>query len=456
MFEQVRNYFNRKIVENPEWQQIVEEASSSNATATTENNPTPGPNIVEEQNYDWDDIYTANEPVSQGLNQDLQSDQGINDFARRGPIGSAGTVQLHGGITVNGRPAELISIDEDGKAVSFATGEVVDMNENIGSEFRIKRTHDEELADEEEIMQSMARRRKNASAEELAPKKCREPGCTKEFKRPCDLTKHEKTHSRPWKCPIESCKYHEYGWPTEKEMDRHVSDKHSIAPPMYNCLFTPCPYKSKRESNCKQHMEKAHGWQYVRTKTPGSKKGDSKADNGIDETPTPHITYLSTPDRPKSPPSATQPLELHPRFVKYVTDKLETSHESFDDSSEGPLTNRYAYSKDKAVELQAPDEGMLSLNETGSGSYISTPPAHLPPPMSVNATKSATTEPTYTRMARRHLSIEALRAKSIEFELDAVRFIINSLRISFPFTDDHDLYRILRVTKPPSQYPTLI
>ncbi|KAM4060207.1 zinc finger transcription factor ace1 [Hirsutella rhossiliensis] len=123
--------------------------------------------------------------------------------------------------------------------------------------------------DEEEIMRSMARRKRNARPEELAPKRCRELGCNKEFKRPCDLTKHEKTHSRPWKCPYATCKYHEFGWPTEKEMVRHVDDKHLDSPTMFECFFAPCPYKSKRESNCKQHMEKAHGWLRNRNKPDG-------------------------------------------------------------------------------------------------------------------------------------------------------------------------------------------
>lgn len=84
-----------------------------------------------------------------------------------------------------------------------------------------------------------------------------------------DHRKHEKTHSRPWKCSEAGCKYHEYGWPTEKERDRHVNDKHSASPSMFKCQFHPCPYESKRESNCKQHMEKAHGWAYVRSKNNG-------------------------------------------------------------------------------------------------------------------------------------------------------------------------------------------
>ena len=118
---------------------------------------------------------------------------------------------------------------------------------------------------------SMARRRKQDQLY-LEPQRCKEPGCNKTFKRPCDLTKHEKTHSRPQKCPVPTCKYHEYGWPTEKELNRHVFDKHSEHPAMFECHFKPCPYKSKRESNCKQHMEKAHGWVYVRSKSNGPKR----------------------------------------------------------------------------------------------------------------------------------------------------------------------------------------
>src|SRR5690606_37806680 len=133
---------------------------------------------------------------------------------------STDEVRLHGGLDKNGRPAELVRVKKDGKAYSLATGEFVDLDEDVKGPIRIKRSLSEGLEEDEDILRSMARRKKNPTPEELAPKKCREPGCTKEFKRPCDLTKHEKTHSRPWKCPVESCKYHEYGWPTEKEMDR--------------------------------------------------------------------------------------------------------------------------------------------------------------------------------------------------------------------------------------------
>jgi hypothetical protein len=135
---------------------------------------------------------------------------------------------------------------------------------------------------------------------------CREPGCNKEFKRPCDLTKHEKTHSRPWKCKIPTCKYHDYGWPTEKEMDRHMNDKHSNNPAMYECHFKPCPYKSKRESNCKQHMEKAHGWTYVRTKTNGKVRTSNANSTNV---PTPPLQNLPTPGSDQSMGVATPPQE---------------------------------------------------------------------------------------------------------------------------------------------------
>lgn len=113
---------------------------------------------------------------------------------------------------------------------------------------------------------------------------CKE--CDKKFTRLYNLKLHEKakhhqkTHTiRPWKCPVPTCKYHERGWPTEKEMDRHFADKHSSESAAgFECHFKPCTYISKRESNCKQHMEKFHGWTYVRSKK-NSKKVTEEAKN---------------------------------------------------------------------------------------------------------------------------------------------------------------------------------
>ena len=122
--------------------------------------------------------------------------------------------------------------------------------------------------------------------------------CGKEFKRHCDLVKHEKSHLRVWKCPEQDCKYHELGWPTEKERDRHVQDKHSAAPPQYKCLYPPCPYVSKRDSNCKQHMEKAHGWEYVRSKSNGRKKATLSGETSVPQEP--HFNH-GVPTTPLTP-----------------------------------------------------------------------------------------------------------------------------------------------------------
>jgi len=201
-------------------------------------------------------------------------------------------VKLYGGLTRNGRPAELVRVKKNGKAISIATGEPVEnVDDDDSGGLKMKRSLSDEEDDDESVMRSMARRKRSASAAELAPKQCREPGCDKEFKRPCDLTKHEKTHSRPWKCPHGDCKFHDQGWPTEKELDRHINDKHSSAPKFFECHFSPCPYKSKRESNCKQHMEKSHGWTYVRSKNNG--KNRSKSASGPKQTP--QIANMHTP-----------------------------------------------------------------------------------------------------------------------------------------------------------------
>lgn len=179
-------------------------------------------------------------------------------------------ISLEGGFGYTGRQAQIVATS-NGRSISLRTGEEIDL-----AAIREERSRSGSHETDEDILLSMARRRK-AAAEKVA-QRCRE--CNKEFKRPCDLTKHEKTHTRPWKCSEPNCKYSSYGWPTEKERDRHVNDKHSVTPSMFKCHYHPCPYESKRESNCKQHMEKAHGWAYVRSKNNGrGSKRASKTNN---------------------------------------------------------------------------------------------------------------------------------------------------------------------------------
>lgn len=190
---------------------------------------------------------------------------------------SGENLRLHGGISQNGRPAELVR-EKDGKIIPIDDDKTL-MSPSVDND------------EDDDAERIMARKRK-CDIGKIEWRACRE--CGKEFKRSCDLTKHEKTHSRPWKCPEVGCKYHDFGWPTEKECDRHINDKHSTAPPLYKCLYKGCTYTSKRESNCKQHMEKAHGWEYVRSK---SKKG---AQNLIPTTQqTPSTPLMPTPQSAK-------------------------------------------------------------------------------------------------------------------------------------------------------------
>ena len=100
--------------------------------------------------------------------------------------------------------------------------------------------------------------------------------CQREFPRFHDLIKHSKSHSRPFKCPFSTCKYYDHGWPTDKELERHVHDKHSAPPRTFSCQYASCTYESKRESNCRQHMERKHGWIYVRSKSAGKQLGSQQ------------------------------------------------------------------------------------------------------------------------------------------------------------------------------------
>ncbi|OAP63819.1 hypothetical protein AYL99_03046 [Fonsecaea erecta] len=189
-------------------------------------------------------------------------------------------VTLEGGLGETGNEAELVRW-KNGKGYSLRTGLPYVPTPGV------KRSSSEAL--DEDVARSMARRKKGYIPE-IVEMKCSDPTCDKVFNRKCDLAKHEKTHSRPFKCPETSCKYHELGLPTEKERERHVNDRHSKNPVFYKCEF--CEFRTKRESNCKQHQEKKHGWHYERA------KGKDKAVTRMTpaQTPrTPSMDYSPSP-----------------------------------------------------------------------------------------------------------------------------------------------------------------
>ena len=185
-------------------------------------------------------------------------------------------VTLEGGLSQTGCPAELVRW-KNGEGISLRT------SERYEAQPLIKRHRSNESLDDDPE-RSMARRKKNAGPK-MTEMRCCDRSCDKIFHRKCDLAKHEKTHTRPFKCPEKTCKYHDQGLPTEKERDRHVNDKHSANPRYFHCKY--CTFKTKRDSNCKQHMEKKHGWTYERV------KGSAK--------------LLRTPQRTPQTPSMSTP-----------------------------------------------------------------------------------------------------------------------------------------------------
>lgn len=91
-------------------------------------------------------------------------------------------VTLEGGMSQNGRPAELVR-RKKGKSLSLRTGEPYDESTSAQS-VSMKRSMSEDSTDDS-ILRSMARRKKNAQPKDTV-QRCHD--CEKVFKRPCDLT----------------------------------------------------------------------------------------------------------------------------------------------------------------------------------------------------------------------------------------------------------------------------
>ncbi|KAI5290336.1 copper-binding transcription factor, partial [Ascosphaera aggregata] len=211
--------------------------------------------------------YTSNDTSSQLRNS--QAEVRSRSSVGRPPMDEASSQQLRAARASiraskyrNSKDAIVTRPQNQGIAQSkmaMKMGKASELGTKRALDTRLSLSTDEPPND---VSRSMARRKKGEAPMDVKAL-CRY--CNKRFRRPCDLTKHMKTHTRPYKCPEPNCKYFTVGWPTEKERDRHVNDKHSKNPKLYHCEFG-CGYQSKRESNCKQHMEKSHAYTYERTK----------------------------------------------------------------------------------------------------------------------------------------------------------------------------------------------
>jgi len=111
----------------------------------------------------------------------------------------------------------------------------------------------------------------------------------------------------------------------KKERDRHENDKHSNNPTLYKCEFQPCSYSSKRESNCKQHMEKAHGWTYVRSKSNGKKRANDTT------APSPFSSHATSP-------GSSNPSYGSPESLQTPLSPPELFNASYDSGRRGSIT----------------------------------------------------------------------------------------------------------------------
>lgn len=157
-----------------------------------------------------------------------------------------------------------------------------------------------------------------------------------------------KTHDRPHKCPDNACRYHIDGFSAEKDRDRHFHDIHDKNAPKRHCEYN-CGYSSSRESNVKQHMEKAHGYVYVRTKTMQSKqspvatKPKRSAVTKAQKTPrrmtTQTILPISTPSLPSNLSSPRFGIDPDLDTLSPATMQAEQSpHVEFTDNFFPPLS----------------------------------------------------------------------------------------------------------------------
>jgi hypothetical protein len=239
-------------------------------------------------------------------------------------------------------PLQLVRV-KDGQDISLLDGSVLSSR----ADHSVSSSKRPMMADSfnDDVERSMARRRKG---EPIKTYDCGFEGCDKIFRRPCDRTKHMKSHERPWKCPHTDCKYHEDGWPTEKECERHVNDKHAESPIMYACHWSTvnnCPYQSKRLSNCKSHMEKAHGWVYIRSKTT-VKNGKTKV-------------------KPDQKEPLQQPIKLIGGVVAGASTPSTSSASASTSTTPYMQTEQYPPVSDLSGNLTSPQD--LSLPSMGQG-----------------------------------------------------------------------------------------
>lgn len=99
------------------------------------------------------------------------------------------------------------------------------------------------------------RRRNRVSKPSNAAKtyKCDFLNCDTSCRRPCDLTKHKKRHSKPFTCNYDGC--NSKGFSTQKDRERHETSKHRREDHLVCC---ECGHTTARKDNMADHVRRKH------------------------------------------------------------------------------------------------------------------------------------------------------------------------------------------------------
>ena len=130
-------------------------------------------------------------------------------------------------------------------------------------------------------------------------------------------------------------------------MDRHANDKHSKFPVVFKCLFPPCGYESKRESNCKQHMEKAHDYDYFRSR-------NNSGSGAIKQSQSPKSGTLS-PDSTFPVPETSFLPALSPESMDFPTPSTDTTM---------PITDNFFPPSSEQIGLTTSQDFTLPFRES--------------------------------------------------------------------------------------------
>ncbi|TVY16405.1 Zinc finger transcription factor ace1 [Lachnellula arida] len=198
-------------------------------------------------------------------------------------------VRLHGGLAKNGRPAELVRVKKNGKAISVATGLPIELEDEDSKEaMRFKRSLSQEAEDDEAIMRSMARRKRQlqqlSSHQNVAVN--------------LDVTKSSNAHvtspstRRPTlvlgSALLNRANTTSMAGPPRRRWTA-ITMTSTLRPLLCMSAILNLAHIDR------SHMEKAHGWEYVRSKNNGKNRSEHGAPTSNNGLPTPQTTNIRTP-----------------------------------------------------------------------------------------------------------------------------------------------------------------